>query len=117
MTTSLVKILDDAHKIFKEQKPMKTVKFNKFFPDDNAFITVDGRMDDIDDWQVNMTVQADTKNVVSFWCSDWNHKESVAQLKAFQDAAQKTIDFIEACLTQPTKAAKVNAAKRTAKKK
>ena len=44
---------------------MKTVKFNKFFPDDNAFITVDGRMDDIDDWQVNMTVQADTKNVVS----------------------------------------------------
>jgi hypothetical protein len=97
-------------------KPQKTVKFSKFFPDDYAFVAVDGRFDDFEDWQVNLTVQADTKNVVNFWCSDWNHKESVAQLKAFQEAAQKTIDFIEACLTQPAKAAKVNAAKRATKK-
>lgn len=97
-------------------KPQKTVKFSKFFPEDYAFVAVDGRFDDAEDWQVNLTVQADTKNVVNFWCSDWNHKESVAQLKAFQEAAQKTIDFIEACLTQPAKAAKANAAKRATKK-
>ncbi len=56
-------------------------------------------------------------NVVNWWCSDWNYKESVAQLKAFQDAAQKAIDFIEACSAQPAKAAKANATKRVAKKK
>ena len=96
---------------------MKTVKFNKFFPDDNAFITVDGRMDKDDDWQVNLTIQSDTKNAVNWWCSDWNYKESVAQLQAFQDGAQKAIDFILACSTQPAKAAKANATKRDAKKK
>lgn len=96
---------------------MKTVKFNKFFPDDNAFVTVDGRMDKDDDWQVSVTIQADTKNVVNWWCSDWNYKESVAQLKAFQDGAQKAIDFITACAAQPAKAAKANATKRATKKK
>jgi len=96
---------------------VKTVKFNKFFPDDNAFVTVDGRMDKDDDWQISLTIQSDTKNVINWWCSEWNYKESVAQLKAFQDAAQKTIDFITACAAQPAKAAKVNATKRTAKKK
>lgn len=116
MTISLAKILNDAHEIMKEHKPMKTVKFNKFFPDDNAFVTVDGRKDADDDWQVNLTIQADTKNVVNWWCSDWNVKESVAQLKAFQEAAQKAIDFINACATQPAKAAKANAAKRATKK-
>jgi hypothetical protein len=96
---------------------MKTVNFNKFFPKDNAFITVDGRMDKDDDWQVSLTVQADTKNAVSWWCSDWNYKEGVAQLKAFQDGAQKAIDFITVCAAQPAKAATANAAKRAAKKK
>ena len=96
---------------------MKTVNFNKFFPKDNAFVTVDGSFTDKEDWQINLTVQADTKNAVSWWCSEWNYKEGVAQLKTFQEAAQKTIDFIEACATQPAKAAKANAAKRAAKKK
>ena len=67
---------------------MKTVKFNKFFPDDNAFVTVDGRMDKDDDWQVSLTIQSDTKNAINWWCS-----------------------------TQPAKAAKANATKRAAKKK
>jgi hypothetical protein len=96
---------------------MKTVNFNKFFPKDNAFVTVDGSFTDKEDWQINLTVQADTKNAVSWWCSDWNYKESVEQLKAFQDGAQKAIDFITACATQPAKAAKANAVKRAAKKK
>jgi hypothetical protein len=117
LTTSLVKILNEAHKFLEETKPVKTVKFNKFFPDDNAFVTVDGRMDKDDDWQISLTIQSDTKNVINWWCSEWNYKESVAQLKAFQDAAQKTIDFITACSTQPAKAAKANATKRAAKKK
>ncbi len=117
MTTSLVKILNESHKFLEEQKPMKTVNFNKFFPKDNAFVTVDGSFTDKEDWQINLTVQADTKNAVSWWCCDWNYKESVEQLKAFQDGAQKAIDFITACATQPAKAAKANATKRAAKKK
>jgi hypothetical protein len=117
LTTSLVKILNDTHKFLEETKPVKTVKFNKFFPEDNAFVTVDGRMDKDDDWQVSLTIQADTKNVANWWCSDWNYKEATTQLKAYQEAMQKAIDFIEACAAQPAKAAKVNATKRTAKKK
>ncbi len=68
---------------------MKAVKFNKFFPEDNAFVTVDGRMDADDDWQVSLTIQADTKNVANWWCSDWNYKEATTQLKAYQEAMQK----------------------------
>jgi len=57
------------------------------------------------------------QNVANWWCSDWNYKEATTQLKAYQEAMQKAIDFIEACAAQPAKAAKVNATKRTAKKK
>jgi hypothetical protein len=117
LTISLAKILNDTNKFLEDTKPVKTVKFNKFFPDDNAFVTVDGRMDKDDDWQVSVTIQSDTKNVVNWWCSDWNYKEAVTQLKAFQEAAQKAIDFITVCSTQPAKAAKANANKRAAKKK
>jgi hypothetical protein len=95
------------------KKPSKTVKFNKFYPEDNGFINVSGSFTEKDDWQVNLTIQADTKNVVDFWVSDWNHKDAIAQLK---EAAQKTIDFVQTCLAQPAKAAAVNAAKRAKKK-
>ncbi len=98
------------------KKPSKTVKFNKFYPEDNGFINVSGSFTEKDDWQVNLTIQADTKNVVDFWVSDWNHKDAVAQLKAIQEATQKTIDFITICLAQPAKAATINAAKRANKK-
>lgn len=95
---------------------MKSIKFNKFFPEDNSFINVSGSFTEKDDWQVNLTIQADTKNVVDFWISDWNNRDAVAQLKAIQDGIQKTIDFVTACATQPVKAAVANTAKRAKKK-
>ncbi len=114
MTTSLTKLLLQGTEGMK--KPSKKINFNKFYPEDNGFINVSGSFTEKDDWQVNLTIQADTKNVVDFWISDWNHKDAVAQLKAIQEAAQKTIDFVTTCLAQPAKAAAINAAKRAKKK-
>ena len=110
MTTSLTKLLLQGTEGMK--KPSKKINFNKFYPEDNGFINVSGSFTEKDDWQVNLTIQADTKNVVDFWISDWNHKDAVAQLKAIQEAAQKTIDFVTTCLAQPAKAAAANASKR-----
>lgn len=114
MTTSLVKLINEAHK--NERKPVKSIKFNKFFPADNSFVNVSGSFTEKDDWQINLTIQADTRNVVDFWVSDWNHKDAIAQLKTIQEAAQKTIDFVTACMAQPAKATVANASKRAKKK-
>lgn len=98
------KTLKDMLMTAENNKPKKTVSFNKFFPKDNAFVNVDGGFKDVDDWWVDVTIQADTKNCVNFWASDWKPQEQVKQLKATIEGAQKALDFIEACLKmQPVK--------------
>lgn len=89
----------------ENNKPKKTISFNKFFPKENAFVNVDGGFKDIEDWWVDFTIQGDTKNAVHLWMSDWKPEDNLKQLKAIIEGAQKTIDFVETCMKmKPAKA-------------
>ena len=81
----------------EDKKPSKKVTFHKFFPADNAFVNVDGGFKAVEDWWVNFTVQTGTREAVNLWISDWKPEESVKQLKALIEGAQKAIDFVEMC--------------------
>ena len=97
------------------KKPTKTVSFNKFFPKDNAFVNVDGGFKDVEDWWVDFTIQTGTRDAINFWTSDYKPEESIKQLKAMIEGANKTIDFIETCMKM--KPAKMTVKKTTPKKK
>ena len=93
-------------------KPKDTVKFNKFFPDGNSFVNLDGAFKDVKDWWVDVTFQTGIKDVTQFWISDYKPQEGIKQLKAFIEAAEKAITFAEKCIATPAPVVK-----KTAKKK
>jgi hypothetical protein len=104
------------YKMFGDNKKVKDkVNFNKFFPTNNAFVNVDGQFKDAKDWWVDVTLQTGIKEVTQLWISDFKPQESIKQLKAYIEAAEKAIAFAEKCMSmQP---AKVIVAKKPAKKK
>ena len=94
------------------KKPKDTVKFNKFFPDGNSFVNLDGAFKDAKDWWVDVTFQTGIKDVTQFWISDYKPQEGIKQLKAYIEAAEKAIAFAEKCMAAPA-----TVVKKTAKKK
>jgi len=104
-----IKMLDNDKKV-KEK-----INFSKFFPTDNAFVNVDGAFKDAKDWWVDLTFQTGVKEVTQLWVSDYKPQESIKQLKAYVEAAEKAIAFAEKCMSmQP---AKITVAKKPTKKK
>jgi hypothetical protein len=98
--------------MFGDDKKVKsTINFNKFFPQENAFVNVDGAFKDAKDWWVDLTIQTGLKDATQFWVSDYKPQESIKQLRAMIEAAEKAITFAEKCMATPT------VAKKTAKKK
>ena len=79
-------------------KAKDTIKFNKFFPGDNSFVNLDGAFKDAKDWWVDVTFQTGIKEVTQFWISDYKPQESIKQLKAYIEAAEKAIVFAEKCM-------------------
>ena len=98
-----------------KSKAKATVNFNKFFPTENSFVNVDGAFKDAQDWWVDLTIQTGLKDATQFWVSDYKPQESIKQLKAMIEAAEKTIAFAEKCMSMTP--AKVTATKKTSKKK
>lgn len=95
-------------------KAKSTINFNKFFPTENSFVNVDGAFKDAKDWWVDVTFQTGLKEVTQMWISDYKPQESIKQLKAYIEAAEKAIAFAEKCMSmQP---AKVTVAKKPKKK-
>lgn len=82
-----------------KNKAKDTVKFNKFFPTENAFVNVDGAFKDAKDWWVDVTFQTGIKEVTQLWVSDYKPQESIKQLKAYIEAAEKAIAFAEKCMS------------------
>jgi hypothetical protein len=82
-----------------KSKAKSTVNFNKFFPTDNAFVNVDGAFKDVKDWWVDVTFQTGIKEVTQMWISDYKPQESIKQLKAYVEAAEKAIAFAEKCMS------------------
>jgi hypothetical protein len=97
----------------QEKKAKSTINFNKFFPTENAFVNVDGAFKDAQDWWIDLTIQTGLKDATQFWISDYKPQESIKQLKAMIEAAEKTIAFAEKCMADAAKPV----AKKTAKKK
>jgi hypothetical protein len=100
--------------MFGDDKKIKsTINFNKFFPQENAFVNVDGAFKDAKDWWIDFTIQTGLKDATQFWISDYKPQEQIKQLRTMIEAAEKTIAFAEKCMASPAKAV----VKKTAKKK
>ena len=87
------------------KKPSKTKKdkisFSKFFPEDYAFIKLEGQNDPKDPYgfNIDLTIQTGLQHYacVSSWfgVNDKDTKTAVNQLIAIRDAADKALKFIE----------------------
>jgi hypothetical protein len=83
-------------------KAKNTINFNKFFPQNNAFVNVDGAFKDAADWWVDFTIQTGLKDSTQFWVSDYKPQDSIKQLRAMIEAAEKAIEFAEKCMENTT---------------
>ena len=107
--------LKEIKMLGNDKKVKEKINFSKFFPTDNAFVNVDGAFKDAKDWWVDLTFQTGVKEVTQLWVSDYKPQESIKQLKAYVEAAEKAIAFAEKCMSiQP---AKITVAKKPTKKK
>jgi len=84
----------------KSQK--QTLTFNKFFPDQDAYVTLRGVFNPLgldssfeDDFDLDLTIQNGTGRYINLysWLSD--RSNTLAQLKAINEATAKAIKFIE----------------------
>jgi hypothetical protein len=80
-------------------KAKDKISFTKFFPQDNAFVNVDGAFKDATDWWVDLTFQTGLKESTQLWISDFKPQEQIKQLRAMIDAAEKAIAFAEKCMS------------------
>ena len=102
------------------RKSKEKVSFNKFFPEDNQFVNLQGNYWDHDNWEVNVTINGGSRDQVYFWVTDYD-KNADAFLNELATAVSKAQDAIakyRARAKVETAAAKVaKPAKATAKKK
>ena len=87
------------NKMFSDEKKVKEkINFNKFFPGENSFVKVDGGFNDATDWWVDLTLQTGLRYSTQLWVSDYKPADSLKQLKALVEAANKAIAFAEKCM-------------------
>jgi hypothetical protein len=111
----LLKQLKEIAMFGDDKKVKDKINFSKFFPTENSFVNVDGAFKDATDWWIDVTFQTGIKEVTQMWISDHKPQDSIKQLKAYIEAAEKAIAFAEKCMSmQP---AKVTVAKKPTKKK
>jgi hypothetical protein len=96
----------------QEKKTKSTINFNKFFPQNNAFVNVDGAFKDEQNWWIDLTIQTSLKDSTQFWVSDFKPQESIKQLRAMIEATEKTIAFAEKCMATSAQAVKKPVAKK-----
>jgi hypothetical protein len=80
----------------------QTINFNKFFPEDNAFVslsgmynpTADGIFDE--EFDLDLTIQSATGRFVNLYAWLLDKEEALKQLKAIHEATGKAIEFYEA---------------------
>jgi phosphopantetheine adenylyltransferase len=79
----------------------QTVNFNKFFPDDNAFVTLKGAFNPLadsifdDEFDLDLTIQTATNRSVNLYSWMTSNDETLKQLKAIHEATGKAIEFYE----------------------
>jgi hypothetical protein len=91
----------------------QTINFNKFFPEDNAFVSLSGmynpKADGIfdEEFDLDLTIQSATGRFVNLYAWLLDKEAALKQLKAIHEATGKAIEFYEAA----AKAKKENKAK------
>ena len=91
----------------------QTLNFNKFFPEDNAFVSLSGKYDPKADgsfdeeFDLDLTIQSSGGRFVNFYAWLIDKDAALKQLKAIHEATGKAIEFYEAA----AKAKKENKAK------
>ena len=107
--------IKDLIKELNMRKSKEKVSFNKFFPEDNQFVNLQGNYWDHDNWEVNVTINGGSRDQVYFWVTDYD-KNADAFLNELATAVSKAQDAIakfrnrakvEATAAKDTKAAKV----------
>jgi hypothetical protein len=96
------------YKLREKRMSERKVKYAKFFPGDCVYVSVVGRYRGPEDNDVSQDI-GDGNGKASFFLSDFFKTESVAQLKALQEAVKVAIDFYEAASSkkaEPAPAAK-----------
>jgi hypothetical protein len=96
------------YKLREKRMSERKVKYAKFFPGDCVYVSVVGRYRGPEDYDVSLDI-GDGNGKASFFLSDFFKTESVAQLKALQEAVKVAIDFYEAASSkkaEPAPAAK-----------
>lgn len=72
----------------------RKVKYAKFFPGDCTYVSVVGRYRGPEDYDVSLDI-GDGSGKASFFLSDFFRTDSLAQLKALQEAVKVALDFYE----------------------
>lgn len=84
------------------------INFNKFFPQINGFITVEGKQTTAEEWDLSVVLQNGTGHHINIWASDWlGTGHEVLYLKALKEAVDKSIQFVEKCQAEKKAAKKV----------
>jgi len=77
----------------------QTINFNKFFPNDDAYVTLTGsfdpKADKFDMLDLNLTIQNGTRSAVNFFTWFGDNNVTLKQLQAVQEATTKAIKFLE----------------------
>lgn len=85
-----------------KKQTKKTISFNKFFPDADSYVTLRGTFNPLSsldpfesDFDLDLTIQNGTGRSINLysWLSD--RSNTLAQLKAINEATAKAIKFIE----------------------
>ena len=91
----------------------QTVSFNKFFPEDNAFVSLSGMFDPKADgifdeeFDLDLTIQSAGGRFINLYSWLVDKDSALKQMKAIHEATGKAIEFYEAA----AKAKKENKAK------
>lgn len=92
---SLIDALEEVKATKTPKKKIVKSTYNKFFPTANSFVTMESYFKEADDWCSEVTFQTGLNRYISFWISDYQPENELKQLKAFVEAGQKAIEFIE----------------------
>jgi hypothetical protein len=78
----------------------QTVNFSKFFPEDNAFVSLQGMFnpsaDMFEDFDLDLTIQSAGGRFINLYSWLGDSESTLKQMKAIHEATGKAIEFYEA---------------------
>ncbi len=86
-----------------KKQAAKKISFNKFFPEDSSFVTLNGKFNPeatslsrlMGDLDVDLVIQNGTGQYINLYTWLGEHTTTLKHLKAIQEATTKAIKFIE----------------------